>query len=232
MNIGSSTVKRWLAIVLLFSGGSSRGDSNTDLDALRATRIAHRLVALGFTPDARDGQLYRQTNMPLGVFLSTFGLKESDVHPVPGSSGFEWVRSTSVDGNRTILEYPSGSFTGQMTTNTIIQITVNIGYIRPAAICIGMNTSRAVDGLGFIGATRHGGGTVDGSTPPRFTLPDATGIEIESFVAPRDPREKPGTPVIAKITRGESGKGFADWERQNTQTITNVPIARFRTRGQ
>ena len=215
-----------LANLLIASLCFSEGGS----DEIRDTTMAKHLESLGFFQDTSHPEFYRNTNVALNVFMNSFGLREKDFKFFDNSLSPDKDVGVDVEGNWSVVTHLDDSRTLSSTSKAPVSVVVNLAYARPAEIRVGGSSGRAITALNFIGAKQEP--SVGGSSAVRFTLPNFTGIELEIYQPPKKPIEKPSLSTISKITVGESGKGFTDWELQKTQTVTNLPIARFRKRGQ
>ena len=214
------------AAARLFCIAADADASDIDPREIRSTQIAETLLAHGFQEVPEDSGIYRRNEVRLAGFLKEFDLSVEQLEPIPGSPSGEWMRTTKFRGDSMVLRAPE-----PLMPDSLVNVTVNLGYIRPKNLWVGMNISRAEAALENIGA-RNVSRKVAVATGDAWKvtvsclLPDNSGLVLTA-IRPR--MTKPTSGTITQLIIGEKGKGFENWDNQNRMSMKTYSIQMYRS---
>jgi hypothetical protein len=117
------------------------------------------------------------------------------------------------------------------TTNTVVDVVVNLEYARPETLFAGMAEERLRAALSLAGARPVPSPVAEGTNAAsklRFLLPDGQGLEVGIYRPEYRLAAIPVSPTVSELTVGEAGRGFEAWDRQKTQTVTGVNVSQYR----
>jgi hypothetical protein len=186
-------------------------------------------MSLGFAK--REDSFIYAKDMPLGEFARTLG--EGPLRMVPSLADGEWVRTTTVEGNHTVVERKKSTIEDRgPSESTVVRVCVNLELKRMPYLELGYPIGSVHDSLLHLGARQV---KVDSARPGQvwsqyYVLPEGTCLELR--VEDRTPsRGKPCSPGIREITLGEPGRGYVTpevWGAQSKSTLKKLSLNRYR----
>jgi len=203
-----------------------------DAGEVARTPIAKRLVKEGFLEDPPSSGIYKKKQVTLKWLRKTFRLPNTK--PVPSACVDSWVSTTRIEGNHTVLEAEGGTL-GEVSEDSPLSVTVNLGYARPRQVCLGMPFKRVAEALELIKKVKGADSSCATFVQARkgwvfscYLLPDATGLVVGKKIPERKPGAKPVTALTEELLVGEKGKGFRGWNRQKKTSLKKLAIQPFR----
>ncbi|OGV60180.1 MAG: hypothetical protein A2283_19640 [Lentisphaerae bacterium RIFOXYA12_FULL_48_11] len=111
-----------LLICMTALSTSGSDDRLCDPDEIHALPIAKRLETLGFSESTNRAGIYEKTDVELSQFLKWFNLPEKELQSIPNGTKGYWVKTTEIEGNRTVLRKKTVE---EITSNTLVNVSIN-----------------------------------------------------------------------------------------------------------
>jgi hypothetical protein len=213
----------------------------TDIDPQEVanTPIAKRLTELGFREDPKGSGLYCVGKVELGKAMGLLRLAETDLRQPPNCGPLDWVRTANLEGNPCVFRATFEKLGEKPTPQMPVGVTVNLGYIRPRSVFVGMPVERLIAALEHLGAKevkREGNATLpealltSESRVYCAVLPDGVPLVATWVAEPRLHGEKPSLPKVTALFVGKPDRGFEGWKPGEAESVKIVPVMRYRAK--